>query len=100
MQYNQHKKAMKGISESLTEKQWAAAAAQARAAEGMLIDADPALKDYLAARNRRESAQTMPAIVAAVNDELAAAQAFAEKRLGCCFCYRYKEYKYTEHKYK
>ena len=82
---------MKSISESLTEKQWAAVDAQALAAEKLIIDTDPALKDYLAARDRRESAQTMPAIVAAVNDELAAAQAFAEKRLGCCFCYRYKD---------
>lgn len=80
---------MKSISESLTEKQWAAVDAQALAAEKLLIDADPALKEYLAARDRRESANTMPAIVAAVNDELAAAQAFSERRLGCCFCYKY-----------
>ena len=83
---------MESISENLTKKQWAAVDAQALAAEKLIVDTDPALKAYLAARDRRESANTMPAIVAAVNDELAAAQVFAEKRLGCCFCYRYKEY--------
>ena len=74
---------------NLTEKERAAVDAQALAAEKMIIEADPALKEYLAARYRRECATTMPAAVAAANDELAAAKAFADKRLGCCFCPRY-----------